>query len=660
MRIFFILIIICTTLIFCFETKADNYQPAGRETIAFAKRALDTAKKADYQKALIIARESKDAALLKLILWMQYNDGSSDYETIKAFAKQNPTWPDIKRLENKAEESVKWMKPGKQVIEIFKYQEPSSPAAIMLLAQSYLAMGIKQDDAKRLIRKSWVLGNFEKKQEEQFLKQYSTILTNRDHFNRVNRLLWEDKITPARRILSKLDSDSRKLFIARMSLMLEKNNAEKTVSSVPLSLRQDPGLIYQIIKWNQEREKFDQSYEVLRLVKSTMQYQEKWWEIKNSFIRQMLKLKRFKEAYNIASNHGNKDNNEDIAQAEWLAGWLALRFLNKPDIAYKHFNKFLEVVSSPISKSRGSYWAARAADDANQINLAKRLYREASNYPTTFYGQIALSKLDNVDYQKLFTTPTPSKKDITKFKNNELVKIAYILAANQEYKLAEKFTIAAINSAISPGEMALISDLGNAIGRNDLAIIAANNALKRGTLLLKTSYPVIKDIPDVGIDKSMILAIIRQESRFNVTAKSSADASGLMQLLPSTAKDMARKLDMKYHFSHLTNPSKNIKLGSNYFKQLLNNHEGSYILAIASYNAGSGNARKWVETYGDPRQYSSVEDIIDWIELIPFYETRNYLHRVLENTLVYKYVLDGRLVDLRKYLLARSGGNYSG
>ncbi|GER00569.1 hypothetical protein JCM17845_11920 [Iodidimonas gelatinilytica] len=317
-----------------------------------------------------------------------------------------------------------------------------------------------------------------------------------------------------------------------------------------------------------------------------------------------------------------------------LAGWIALRFKDRPAQALEHFQTLNSVVTLPVSLARGAYWSARAAEAMNDPALARRWYETAALYPTVFYGQLAVDRLGDA-LNALKTRPLePSPQARTLFEQNPLVKAARILAKmGQDYPLG-LFVRHLAQQADTPEQSILAASLGQDLERPQMGVIAAKAAVQDGAIMIENGYPVIA-LADAPADShSLILSIARQESQFNPKAISHVGALGLMQLMPATANRMSRQLQKPYSRERLlSDPAYNLELGSTYFAQLLKRYDGAPMLALAAYNAGAGSVSRWLNDYGDPRIQAT--DPIDWIEMIPYSETRNYVQRVLEAAPVY-------------------------
>jgi soluble lytic murein transglycosylase len=341
--------------------------------------------------------------------------------------------------------------------------------------------------------------------------------------------------------------------------------------------------------------------------------------------------------YRIASGHQSTEG-VTFADGEWLSGWIALRFLDDYQQSYNHFTGLYTGVASPISKARGAYWAGRAAEEMGDLATAQNWYRAAASNLTTYYGQLAASRVGSRDVLQFAPMPQPSKAERLKFEGRELVRVVRLLAQLDEADRARPFIQRLTDQTEEPTELRLIADLGHEIGHEDYAVMVAKAAHAKGVDLIDYLFPVRAIPKGDGPESALLLAVIRQESAFDVKAVSSAGALGLMQLMPSTAKHVAKTLKTKYRQKDLVKDGDyNIRLGRAYLKELLEFFDQSYVLAVAAYNAGPDRVNQWIQLFGDPRDYGV--DVVDWVETIPLSETRNYVQRVMENLEVYRHRL---------------------
>jgi soluble lytic murein transglycosylase-like protein len=361
------------------------------------------------------------------------------------------------------------------------------------------------------------------------------------------------------------------------------------------------------------------------------------WTERRVRMNDAIKVGNFSGAYGTVVGH-DLPLGADYAEAEFFAGWLALRKLNNPAGAERHFARIAEAGKSPITRARAFYWQGRAAEARGDAAAAQAHYVEGSKYTTTFYGQLAAEKAGTPVLQ-LPAEVQPTAEDRARFEAREQVRALRILAAAGEKSLLNVFATH-LDDSLEPGELALLVDTARGYGEPMLAMNIVRGAAQRGVVMAERGYPV-QTPPRVmgGPEPAFVLGIIRQESGFQPDIRSSAGARGYMQLLPTTAELVARKLGVSYQPSMLTDPQYNMRLGSKYLGDQVDRFSGSYIMAAAAYNAGPGRPAQWINFCGDPR--TGTTDPLDFIECIPFSETRNYVQRVLENTQIYRARLNG-------------------
>lgn len=611
-------------------------------------RAIDLAQKGNYREALATARKVNDPLVNKIILWIQYTSSSEppSFSEISRFLKDNSSWPDQNKLWAASERAILNDRvDANTVVNWFKDKEPITRHGMVALAEAlrkFPSDAGSQLRADNLIRKAWTEGNFASHSEEkEFYNDYKKLLNNYDHSERISNLLWDGEINDARRLLPMVTPAYQRLFNARINLMRGQSNAPAEMKKLPREFLTDSALLYELTKWYDRKEQSKNVLEILLKLPAQTSHQDKWWDLKASEIRSLILERDYKNAYTLASKHGMSDGS-DFADAEWLAGWIALRYIKDAETAYKHFYNLYHNVKQPISLSRAAYWAGRAAEAAGKTEIADSWYAAGSVYQSTFYGQLASVKAakGTISFP---ATPVPSKTDVDAVNSNELIGAFRIFTTAEEGQLARKFLIEAVDTANTAGELMLMGKIGLSLGRRDFAITVAKSAIARGVILEEAGYPVLSSATErrqeTHPEISLVHAIIRQESQFFKTAESPAGALGMMQLMPDTARMVSRQLKVPYNKSRLTSdPEYNIRLGTYYLGTRVDNYAGSYILAIASYNAGAGNVNKWLKSRGDPREMKNIEDVIDWIEMIPFKETRNYVHRVTEALQVYRSI----------------------
>lgn len=602
-----------------------------------AKEAFYFVERDNWREALLHARRASNPLVSEYMTWrvLRNSDSEFGFSAYSKFLRENPDWPDRNRLVIRAENAL-FREGGGSVAKAdlqrwFGQFPPISGKGKVIQAQ---VLG-SSSDATALLRDAWINGDYDTTQEQWFLQHYNSSLRQQDHVARIDRLLWEGKTAAAKRLIPSLPAGTQRLFEARLILAENGNGSEAAIARVPSELRNDSGLQYERMKWRERKGTDAGVREILMQVKDGGNA-DKWWSSRHRQARKLLDEGQHSNALKLLDKHA-QTNPANLADALFLQGWINLTKLKQPAKALPYFEQLDKTVNFPVSKSRAAYWIARTHAALGQNEKARQWYTNGASHPTTFYGQLSHAKLNNAAPFSIPTYLAPSAQEKQKFENDRRVQVVHMLASAGRHRDALTFINHLANEPISHGRAALVADLGNAIGRRDFALIAAKESLKQGVILPQQSYPFFSIPFTPKGEQAMIWAITRQESLFDPQAESSAGAKGLMQLLPSTAKEVARKNDLPYNPATLSDPTANIRLGDVYINERIRQFDGSYILAIASYNAGQGRVRQWQGTYGDIGK--TPEQAIDWIEGIPFSETRNYVQRVLENLQVYRVLL---------------------
>ena len=625
--------------------QADQKLPPASDLQA-AKSAYEAGEKGQWSAQRDAANRVKDPLLNRILIWQRLTSAGSGatFDEIDAFIKSFPEWPSRDRLVGRAEETMSPGYPDAQVLAWYGKRQPSTTEGSTRLAESLLDLG-RRDEATKLIRATWVNANFGDQQELIFYKKFKDYLTKKDHIDRLDRLVWAGRDVPDKRMYPKVGTEYRALAEARFALRNVTNGVDGALKRVPASLMEDPGLQYDRLRWRRIKNRDDEAFVTLRAAPAAVKVQPaRWWGERSILARRALMKGYITDAYRIAANHNLKSGPE-LLDAEWMAGWVALRFLKDDSVAYTHFSNVYREAKQPVSKARGAYWAGRAAESMKDSERARYWYRTAFKNPTTYYGQLAATKLPREDTINM--PPLPHTDPIIKasFNNHELVRAVRIIDAAGMTNMLRPFVRQLAEIGKTPDWLANVADLAYETGRADISIYAAKRAESEGVSLLQAGFPIINSKRLNDTDRPLVHAVIRQESMFNNAAISSAGARGLMQLMPATAKQMAKKNDVTFVHERLTEDADyNVHLGQTYLSDLVNEFNGSYILALAAYNAGPSRARQWMREYGDPRE--STVDAIDWIEMVPFAETRNYIQRVLENLQVYRYMMSPTQVAL--------------
>ena len=610
------------------------------------RQAFAAATDRQWHKARALATTATYKLPAKIIdwRWMTAYRNTASFEEIARFIEQNPSWPRQTVLQRRAEEAL--AKPVNQIriLNWFVTRTPITGIGMYRYGEALLENG-KQTKGKSWIKQAWSVGNFPKKLERHILKKHLALFTQADHEKRLDRLLWERGATAATRMLPYVSKGQKKLAIARIRLMKMAGNVDAAVNSVPVELQNDPSLIYERAKWRRRKSLHDGSRELLLQIDETVPKAEKWWLERHIQARKLLAMGHVSDAYRLVSQHGLTEGG-DFATAEWLSGWIALRFLGDHDVATKHFVRLFENVSFPISRARGAYWIGRTQLALNDTKKANFWFEIAARHYTTFYGQMALHEMGKRRLPLIPEINGPDASILTAYAMDERVMVIRHLGELEKSKWAKSFLLKMAEDVSRPEEYTYLAALATEIGRPDYAISVAKRAHQLGTDLTEINWPTKSvDLDNPAIELPLILAITRQESAFAIDAISSAGARGLMQLMPATAKNVSKKLNVSYSKSLLTEDANyNTLLGSSYLGNLIDRYNGSYVLAIASYNAGPSRVRSWIKEWGDPR--TGEIDMVDWIELIPISETRNYVQRVIENLQVYRQRLNRNRISL--------------
>jgi soluble lytic murein transglycosylase len=627
-----------------------------QKDFALAKKAVSEMKKSDWTNALKTAKKAKDKSIYNFIEWrhlLTEGNKASFYDYLN-FINTNKDYPRLGRIKYLAEHKLSNEKitPGK-IIDWFGDEEPLSGYGKMILGESYILTG-QIEQGKKLIKEGWITADLSKTELSFFRKKFKNYLNAEDYIQRADYLAWENKYWDLKRMLRYLPKDYELLYNARQLLMSKSYGVDQAIKNVPDRFKNDAGLNFDRLKWRRKRGRIDSSAEILLNVKNTKDYlvrPDKWWDEREIISRSLIYEKKYELAYKIASNHALIEGS-DYAAAEWMSGWIALSFLDDPLLSKDHFQNFYNNVSYPISTSRGAYWLARSYKALGDKENSKKWFEEAAKYLTTYYGQLAFLELNPNENFELSKDIEVDKKYREKFYSKELVKITYLLDELNEDKYTKFILRHLANENIENGSEILASELSTNIGRFDFAIQIAKIASYEKRFHNKFNYPIIstpKNINGRKIPESaFILSIIRQESEFDLSANSHAGAKGLMQLMPYTAKLVAKQAKLPYVKSRLTtDPEYNINLGSHYVASLILDYDGAYPFAIAAYNAGPNRVKYWKKINKDPQKKQI--DYVDWIELIKFRETRNYVQRVLENYNVYRYILEQRPIKMKDF-----------
>ncbi|WP_343564780.1 lytic transglycosylase domain-containing protein [Kiloniella sp. b19] len=618
-----------------------------------------------FEEALSLQKKIRNDNLKRIALWAVLSrspEPVADFETYDSFIASPQTWPRLSHFRRLAEPLLPENWSADRIVAWFDGQAPETLVGASRLHAALNTRG-ENSKAAEVLHSSWRKGDGAGADDEiEFLRKHSNTLTPEDHIARLDSSIWRQRYRGAERLYDKVPAQYVKLAKARLALIRKSNGVDRLINAVPKELKNDPGLVYDRARWRFDKNRPEAAIELLISLPGSGNYDytigDPVWRLRHWAARNQLAQGKTTAAYKLASSHG-LESGIGFAEGEFLAGWIALRKLSQPKRAYQHFFALHEGVSSNISKARAAYWAARAALELNNTEWAIRWLELASQYPTTFYGQKAAFLLGSKQPSLTFDKPELSAENKAELNAREITSIIMLLNWDKVRNLQSLFLTRLRLDASSRDELVFATELAHRAGHPNLALRTAKAARHKGQLLPYYLYP------DPGLNfepdnKALVYALIRQESEMNPEAVSHAGARGLMQLIPTTARNVARNENLPYSKNRLTeDPDYNVRLGSAYLKTLINRFDGTQALALAGYNAGPHRVNRWTQSIGSP--YSNRENVstihsqltksarfeasqkelaeqfhlLDWIEQIPFSETRNYVQRVLEGQTIY-------------------------
>jgi soluble lytic murein transglycosylase len=609
---------------------------AEASALAAALKAVDEGRYADARAMVANFRNPLLARIVEWNILRVAPRTDADFATTWRFLRESPDWPEPEVLRRQAEDRLG---PNTPAAEAFRYFTAFPPlTSTGHLRRLDAAQTASPGDLARLARESWQSATFRNSDENDFLNRYGHLLTGADHIARFDRILVSGRPQVARDLLSKLPPDYQPTAIARLAMATRAADAGTLLRAVAPARLEDPAVKLERAQWLRRNNNLDEAKALM--LSPTPTQNDAWANERNQLARDLLATNRAADAYAVIAAHG-QSKGLALAESELLAGWIAFRQLKKTAEAQKHFQKLYDNVTTDIWRSRAAYWLARTYEAAGRTADANDWYGKAAAMGQTFYGQIAQRKLPG-SAAKLPSDPVPSAADRQALDGRELTSVARFLGQAGNDDRARLFLLRLATQVTAPGETALLARLALELKRPDVGLTVAYRAANNGVVLFDAAFPMV-DLGNTGtLERALALALTRQESSFNAAAVSSSNALGLMQLLPSTARDVAGRLGVPFIEEKLTrDPAYNVQLGSQYLAEMLKRFGGSYELAAAAYNAGPNRVARWLDpaSLGDPR--TSKIDMVDWIESIPFRETRNDVQRVMEGVVVYRSRLSG-------------------
>lgn len=613
-------------------------------------RAFDAADRGDWTAARGLAMQGHDATATRLITWrylLDKNSGAS-FADIDGFLKNNPDWPLRDTLYARAEAAMDPAMTPQAVIAWYGGRTPVTGLGMVRLGDAMIALGRGGRD---LVQRGWVLGEFQPDQELAIVRKDGGILTADIDRARLASLISRDEAGAAQRELSRVEDDVQQLGRARLAFRTSRATGERLAAALPASLANDPDLLFD--RARAARRGGDDVTAGSLLQRSPLkifaiQHPARWWAEANLIVRGLVASGNYKAAYDVIDDTGLSTGTE-FSESEFLAGWIALRHLNRPAVALAHFKKLEAGVSRPISLARARYWKGRCYEAQGDNADAYAQYKLAAQAPESFYGQVALARIDATPVLHIAEAPGDAQGAAAEFDNDPLSRPIRVLADLGQVNFVRIFALRDEEAHPQARRIKYLAQALTELGYRESAVRVAKTASYAGMTFLAYTHPVIALPPYPGAgaapEPAYVLGLIRQETEFDPDAVSRAGARGLMQMMPASARAAAARSGLQYRPNDLLVPNYSIQLGMTEFEGDVGDFGGSLVLAIAAYNAGPGNVKKWIATNGDPRSPST--DPIDWIEMIPFNETRNYVMRVLENGQIYRGRLAGRDVQTR-------------
>ncbi len=595
--------------------------------------------------------------------WKALQQGTFSFGTYASFMLGNPGWPGESALRKAAEKAiVSDSENPRQVIAFFTRFPPQSSRAMLRQAEALMADG-QRAEAGMAARAAWMAGALNPEDETRLMQRFAGTLTIDDHDRRMDRLLWSRSTAVASRQILLVSSAKRAIFAARLAFLTKAPDAAIRMAAADGLGRADAGYIADKVWWYRNSGNPVMGRALMassRQLVAPPADPVKWLEIQLEVAKNAANDMQWETVWNIARQVDDTypagtivrdrsfDERDDYTSLTWLGGITSLQKRNRPLDALRMFEKYAAAARSPQTQAKGLYWAGRAADAAGQRDAARQYYQRAAANYDQFHGQLAAERIGKtVAIPDVQRTIALSAAERAAFESRSIVKATVWLGGTGQRQDQTRFVRALAAGLQTDKEHFLASELAVRLGRQDLAVLVGRSAREDGLSdYTKVGFPTLTVPPEHRPNWTMIHAITRQESQFDREAMSPVGARGLMQLMPGTARETAPRAGVSYNLDGLTQDTQtNIRLGATYFSQMMDRFGGSYVLAVAAYNAGPGRVNQWLRANGDPRLPGA--DVVGWIEAIPISETRGYVQRVLENAIVYDRLNPDRKVETR-------------
>jgi soluble lytic murein transglycosylase len=597
--------------------------------------------RAGQGEAALAAAGATGSVARDLVLWHLLREGKGDFAAYTDFVARRADWPGLPLLMKKGEAAIPVGHDPAAVLAWFAREAPQTGTGTLRAIEAHMARG-EVADAEALAVLAWRDLELEPGEEADLLALFPRLLSDH-HVARLDALLWEGRTGAAERLLPRVPEGWQALASARIALRRDRDGVDALIAKVPPPLADDPGLAFERFLWRKRKDRDDDAATLMADRSATVESlgrPEAWAADRRVMARALMRQGKPREAYRLASRHGLTEGS-DYADLEWLSGFLALRRLDDAATAYRHFANFRQAVFTPISLGRAGYWEGRALEAMGRPIDAQAAYEFGAEFQTSFYGLLAAEKAGLPMDPALAGTETWPDWRQAAFLSSSVAQAALLLQKAGERDLCERF-LRHLAESLDAAQMGQMADMVLDLGEPHLALSVAKLAADRGIVLNRPYYPVTGLAKaKLPVPAELALSIARRESEFDPVVVSPAGARGLMQLMPATAKAMAKKVGEDFALGRLTSdPDYNARLGTRYLADLIEKFGANPMLVAAAYNAGPSRPERWIRDFGDPR--SDAVDAIDWIETIPFEETRNYVMRVTESIPVYRARLSGK------------------
>lgn len=635
-------------------------ESASAGDVAQIRAAIAAFERGDTSGAIAIRSQVGDPGAATLIDWLAIRLASRQcgFDRIDAFYRAHRDWPMANWVRRRAEEAL-WLEnvPAPTVRGFFAANgKPERPEGKLALARALLASGDRAS-AANVARDAWRHDELGGSLEQEALATFGPMLSAADHRARAEARFLADEVDAGMRAANRAGGSYVAVAKARAAVIRKQPGAAAAIEAVPSSARSDPGYLFTLAKFSRRAERPKEAAAALAQAPrggATLVDPDAWSVERRVVARDLLDAGDARLAYQVLARD-EPTSDEDKIDSDLLAGFIALRALGDPKTAYKHFAAVHREATIPGTMSRALYWQGRALEAMDDQSSARGAYEKAARYVTSYYGQIARARLGLTDLP-IRSLPSPSSADRATFGSRLSVRAIDLLYRVDQKELALPLAGALADDLKSPGEIVLLGALTQKYKDPRATLTVGKAGLKNGFPVDALAYPTsgIPSYRSVGlaIETPVVHAIARQESAFNAKAVSHANARGLLQLLPTTASQTAKAAGVSFDAKRLTTDAAfNAQLGAAHLGELSKKFDGSYVMTFAAYNAGPSRVMQWVQRYGDPRK--PEVDPVDWVERIPFTETRHYVQRVMENTQVYRTRLNGRTALLINRDMAR-------